>query len=142
MSIPSANRCWFIFAEGGMKSQIQFGNIPLKQLLHTHSILRALHSGVCTICTHFVARFCPVSSWRHLLFGIRCYCFVFFIRYWKIESRCARVLALTYHLLFASIVYSWCLVVFIDNLRTRKLRVREFNLLIKLTKRTIPVFLH
>ena len=43
----------------------------------------------------------------------------FSIRYWEIESRRPLGLVPTYHLLFPFIVYSWCIVVFIGNVRTR-----------------------
>ena len=61
----------------------------------------------------------PVPLWHHLLFGIRFYCFVLFIKYWFLESRYKSVLVLTYHLLFPFIVFSWYIVVFIDNSRAR-----------------------
>ena len=62
--------------------------------------------------------FWPVSSWDHLLFEIKFDCCVLFIRYWKIESKYTSVLVPTYHLQLAFVVYSWWIVVFIDNLRT------------------------
>ena len=64
-------------------------------------------------------RFCPVPSWHHLLFGIRFYCCVLFIKHWFLESRFPSVLVPTYHLLFHFIVFSMCIVVFIGNLRAR-----------------------
>ena len=63
--------------------------------------------------------FCPVPSWHHLLFGIRFYYFVFFIRSWKIKSRCLSVWFQHITCYFLPGVYSWCIVVFIDNVRTR-----------------------
>ena len=68
------------------------------------------------ICTRGT-RLCPVLSWHHLLFGIRFSCCVLFIKYWFLESRYPSVLIPTYHLLFPFIVFSWCIVVFINNLR-------------------------
>ena len=70
-----------------------------------------------SICTW--TRFCPLPSWHHLLFEIRFWCCVLFIRYWKIESRCPSVLVPTYYLQLPFIMYSWCIFVFIDNLQTR-----------------------
>ena len=52
-------------------------------------------------------------------FRIRFYCCTIFIRYWFLKSRFPSVLVPTYHLLFPFIVFSWCIVVFIDNLRAR-----------------------
>ena len=56
---------------------------------------------------------------HHLLFGIRFNRCVLFIKYWFLERRYPSVFVPTYHLLFPFIVFSWCIVVFIDKLRTR-----------------------
>ena len=64
-------------------------------------------------------RFCTVPSWRQPLFGIRFYC-VFFIRYWKIESKCPSVLVPTYHVRFLFIVYCVTYKSFIDNYRNHE----------------------
>ena len=45
--------------------------------------LRGFNFSICT----WQSRFCPVPSWNHLLFWIRFYCCVLFIRYWFLGWR-------------------------------------------------------
>ena len=81
-----------------------------------------------------------ICTWHHVMFEIRFYFCVPFIKYWFLESRYPSVLVPTYHLLFPFILYSWC-IVFIDNLRARNDKLlRELGSLRKSTKKTEPVF--
>ena len=75
------------------------------------------------ICSR--TRFCPGPSWHHLLCGIRFYCCVLFIRYWKFESRCPQfwfqhIPAISFHRVFMA----YCC--FYRQFTNAKWRVREF----------------
>ena len=79
--------------------------------------MRGFNFSICTRRTKILSSSIMTSS----LFGISCrfYSCLLFICYWFFENRYPSVLVPTYHLLFPFILYSSCIVVFIDNSRTR-----------------------
>ena len=65
--------------------------------LNLSDTMRGFNLSICTWGTGF----CPVPSWHHLLFGIRFYCYVLFIRYWFLESRCSNIShVISFHLVY------------------------------------------
>ena len=72
-------------------------------------------------CFNYCLQLCTLGRFNYCICnrGTRFYCCVLFIKYWFPESIFRSVLVPTYHLLFFFMVFSWCIVDFIDNLRAR-----------------------